>query len=745
MEKMILLSILVLMIVPFSYGGDTWEFEYPGDAFTEDALVDLRYLNEDVAGEKGYISLSKDGNSFVRGDGEPMRIWAVNGGTVARRLTDEDLAYYARFLAKMGVNMIRYHGSVNPAGKGTQITDVDTMDIHHIHRLVAAMKKEGIYVTISPFWPHNGHMGDWVPEEWGIEGYSGKDALWGVIYFNELLQEGYKAWVKELYTKVNPFTGIPLKDDPAVGLIQIMNEDGVFFWTMQNIKPELKAIIVKKYSKWLIDKYGSLEKALAAWDGFGLPEDNPQNKKLDIFRFYDLTIEKAGGEAKRVTDEVEFYTHIQYSFYKNIHDYYRNELGCKHLINANNWKTGNGPRLNDLERYSNTSCKVLAVNRYYVPNHVGENNGWRIDPGHYYKPISCLKKPAAFPINIKQVDGYPMLMTESGWNTPQRYMSESVFLISAYMSLTGVDAYYWFCPTAKAYDENPYFTWETYDDGQHPMHRWTCSLPGMMGMFPANALSYRLGYVKQGENVIYEERTLKEMYERKLPLISEEVGFDPNRDQGFITDKSETEVTPLAYLAGPVMANYEGDPKKTYVNKKLDRLIDSATSSITSISKELEWNYSDGLCVLNTTCSKGVTGFVQNQKSFDLDGVVIESQNDYASINVVSMDQKPITKSRKILIQVGTRYEPTGWKEEKSSFKRERRTFEGFKILNTGEMPWQCVNTDVTVEIENKKIKKAVMLNSALYAVKEVGLEKMKKGIRVVLPKDAMYVVLLSK
>ncbi len=62
-----------------------------------------------------------------------------------------------------------------------------------------------------------------------------KDALWGVIYFNERLQEGYKAWVKALYTKVNPFTGIPLKDDPAVGLIQIMNEDGVFFWTMQCI------------------------------------------------------------------------------------------------------------------------------------------------------------------------------------------------------------------------------------------------------------------------------------------------------------------------------------------------------------------------------------------------------------------------------------------------------------------------------------------------------------------------------
>jgi len=41
-------------------------------------VLDLRYLNEEVAGEHGFIRLSPDGNSFVRGDGRPIRFWAAS-------------------------------------------------------------------------------------------------------------------------------------------------------------------------------------------------------------------------------------------------------------------------------------------------------------------------------------------------------------------------------------------------------------------------------------------------------------------------------------------------------------------------------------------------------------------------------------------------------------------------------------------------------------------------------------------
>lgn len=720
----------------------TWPFVYEEDPFSDDAMLDLRYLNETYAGEHGFIRLSEDGNYFRNGEGQPVRFWAVNGGSMARKLSDEDLAYYARFLAKMGVNMIRYHGCISPKGKGTQLTDVDSVEINHIWRLVAAMKKKGIYTTISPFWAHNGHMGGWVPPEWGINGYSEKDGLWGVMYFNDRLKEAYKSWVKVLYTRMNPHTGISLKDDPAVGLIQIKNEDGLFFWTMQNIKPELKALIIKKFSAWLLAEYGSLDSALARWNGYELPGDDPENGILDIFQFYDLTLDKTGSEAKRVRDQVAFYAHTQFSFYKEIYDFYRDELGCRQLINANNWKTGDPTRLNDLERYTNTSCDVLAVNRYYSPNHVGENNGWRIDPGHFYKSISCLQNPGSFPLNIKQVEGHPMLVTESGWNFPQKYMAEAPMLVMAYMSLTGIDGFYWFCPTAKAYDENPYFTWHTYDDGQHPMLRWTYSLPGGIALFPANALSYRLHYVKEGQTIIREKRSLESLYNRRPPLIGEQGGFDPNRDQEYNSRVGTTKVSPLAYLTGPVNVIYDSDRENNRINDQLTELIDYDKKQVSGVTGQLNWDFNDGIFTLNTPSSKGACGFLNKKEKIVMDELTISSDNDYAAVQLVAMDERPLSQSEKILIQVGTNCFPSGWQEEPARFKANDRLLEGQRILNTGTMPWQCATTKITLELKNSQISRAILLNTSLYADRIIPLKKTEFGINIELPENTMYLVL---
>ena len=48
------------------------------DAFQDTALVDLRYLNEDAAGQKGRVRAV--GNGFVLGDGTPVKFWAANAG-----------------------------------------------------------------------------------------------------------------------------------------------------------------------------------------------------------------------------------------------------------------------------------------------------------------------------------------------------------------------------------------------------------------------------------------------------------------------------------------------------------------------------------------------------------------------------------------------------------------------------------------------------------------------------------------
>ncbi len=738
----VLINTSILNVIRAQLPQNGWNFQYSNDNFNGTALLDLRYLNETVAGENGFIRLSEDGNSFVDGAGNPIRFWSINGGELARDYSNADLAYFARFLAKIGVNMIRFHGSINPAGKGTLINEVDTAEVNAIWKMVAAMKKEGIYSTISPFWPHNGHMGGWVPEEWGIDGYSGTDDLWEVIYFSDTLKSGYKSWVKYLYTETNPYTGIALKDDPAVGLIQIMNEDGVFFWTIQGIKPELEKIVMQKFYQWAVNKYGSYSKAKTTWYSASTPKDDPENGELGIYIIWEATQPQGGGKAIRLKDQIQFFAEVQRDFYAEIYDYYRS-MGCQQLINANNWKTADANLLFDAERYTNAVCEVLAVNRYVDPGHVGPNAGWRIDPGDNYVGNSVLFEPHKLPVNIKQVAGHPSLVTESGWNLPNKHQVEGPFLISAYMSLTGVDSYYWFSPTSKSYDNNPYFTWAWVSGNQHPMYRWTISSPGQMAMFPANALLFRKGFVQPGETVVHEERTLAQVTGLKMPLISEENSFDPNRDSyDNINPAKETAVSPLAHLTGKVEVVYGGNPDSSLVSADIETLIDYQRKEIKSSNGQLFWDYKNGICTMDASSAQGVCGFVGQSGTIDLTDISIETSNEYVAINVVSMDDRSISESAKILVQVGTVYRPDGWKETATTFNLNGSNVSGFRIDNTGKMPWKGANADIKLTLKNNSITRATVLTSSGYAKSEIPLVKNGNSIEVQLPENAIYIVL---
>ncbi|MCB0837549.1 MAG: hypothetical protein KDD99_12850 [Bacteroidetes bacterium] len=723
---------------------DTWAFQYPVDPFTTEAKLDLRYLNESFAGEHGFIRLSEDGESFVRGDGQSIRFWAVNNGNATENMTDEELAYHARFMAKIGVNMGRFHGSINPPGKGTQIHEIDTAEVEKIWRYVAAMKKEGIYSTISPFWPHNGHMGGWVPEEWGIEGYSGKDPLWAVLYVDEKLQNAYKNWVRYLYTTPNPYTKVALKDEPAVGLIQIQNEDGVFFWTMNAIKPELTAKYEAKFAEWLDKKYDKITDVYAHWEQVKLEQDQPQNGRMGLYGMYDLTQSQTGGKAKRIADQTQFLAQLQYNFYKEIGRFYREDLGCKQLINPNNWITADIVRLNDLERWTYTSTDVPAVNRYNDPGHVGENSGWRIEPGHHYTGLSVLKYPQKLPINIKQTAGSPMLVTESGWNLPHVFQAEGPFMIAAYQSLTGVDAYYWFAVTSKAYMEDPYFSWHTYEDGQHPMNRWTCSAPWGVGMFPANALIFRKELIQEGKTVLMEKRSLDSLWARSKPVISEQASFDPNRDTGNPLQQAKEGdlITPLTFLTGPVKMEFTQQDEPSYISPELEKLINTRKGTVLSNTGEINLNYRQGVMKVNAPKTQGVSGFFAEGETVNLSDVKIMVESEYAIIQLVSMDNHSLNESGSVLVQTGTEWRPKNWQDEPATFKSRRDSIDGFKIINTGEMPWMGKKLNASIELRNSKLKKAWVLDAAGYPVREIPLIRKGKKCSLQLPEDAMYIVL---
>jgi hypothetical protein len=728
MKKPSSLFVLLLIIVTAKAqvpDKSWWTFSY-AEKPAGSSLLDLRYLNEHFAGVNSFIHLSTDGNSFVNGKGKKIRFWACNGGSLAKGFDDKKLDSLARFLAKMGVNLIRYHGAINPKGKNTKITDVDTTEARNIWRCVAAMKKQGIYTVISPFWPANGHMGGWIPAEWGIDGYSGKDDMWEVLYFNDKLKEGYKAWVKYLYTTPNTYTKVALKDEPAVAIIQVENEDSPFFWTMSAIKPALAKMVGVEFSNWLRTRYGASADI---------------KDTMALVPIYEFTIPPRSNVKDRLHDQVEFYAERQRAFYDDMVHYYRYVLGCKQLINGNNWRTASQSRLLDLERWTNSGADVIAVNKYFDPQHKGGPNvGWRVDPGDFYGAPSALKNPADLPTNIKHVAGHPMMVTESGWNLPNRYQTEGALLVAAYGGLSGLDAYFWFTPTAVNYMQQPYFTFLNVR-GQHPLNRWSTSTPGEIGMFPANALIQRLGYVKQA-NAVQEQRTMKSMLNREIPPIFEEQSFDPNRDFVVSTNKDQGRLSPLTFLTGSVTTTYGSKADTVMLSPKLTQLINTKEAKVSSLTGEQELDYKSGIFTLNTPKAKAVTGFLSSKKIFVLGDVTIRSDNEYATIEVVSMDGQSTGRSKKILVQVGTIFRPTGWNEEAGTIPSNNKQLTGFKITNTGKMPWLGMPASGRINLKNKLIRKATQLDAAGYAVKQLDLQIKADGVSFQLPPDAYYILL---
>ncbi|HYG77821.1 MAG TPA: hypothetical protein VEK08_22635 [Planctomycetota bacterium] len=703
-----------------------WAFKPQRDEFSDKALLDLRYLNEKVAGESGFVTRSKDGNDFVLGNGKPARFWALN--TSAYEKESIDLARHARFLAKRGVNMVRIHSNITP--KDGNLMETDKEEREKIWRTVATMKKEGIYCTFSPYWAGTARQ---KPPMGVLDG--GKGGNWGMLFFDKKLQEAYKAWMKQVLAEKNPHTGIPLSQDPGLAIIQIQNEDSLLFWTSQNIGGTAAVELRKQFGAFLVKKYGSLDKAKEAWGGDApLKDDNFAAGEVAMNMIWDLTQRRSGAQHKRNSDQMQFFTETMYNFNKMIGDYLHNELGCKALINAGNWRAADNVTMLDAERYSYMPNEVMGVNRYFGGAHEGPNCGWAIMNGDKFTEISVLTHPRELPVNLKQVEGYPIVISESTWVPPQGYQSEGPFLIAAYQSLSGVDAYYWFATNEE--------------DWRHPgsangflpsESKWTCATPMLMGQWPAAALFYRMGYVKQGEPVVYEQRALNDIWERKMPIIAEDAGYDPNRDKDNLSKESNVKggVHPLAFLAGPVIAKYGGDPAQSKV-ADLKTLIDESNKTVKSITGELELNYGKNVCTLNAPKVQGVSGFLKSVGTFKLADVEITSGNDYANILAVSMDDAELKTSKKVLVQMGTIARPTGWKTKPATVGKEK----GEQLVSFGKAPWQIIETDATLTIRNSGLKTAVVLDANGLPVKEIPLEDAGGAKKLKLPADAMYVVL---
>lgn len=702
-----------------------WAFDPKHDDFQAGAVLDLRSLNEEVAGQTGFVRSDATGD-LLRGDGEPLRFWAVGSFVAMQRhwkpkplwpdvKTAPSLERHARFLAKHGVNLARMHCALNPDTKrnpDAKLDELNTDTRDYIWEFVAAMKKAGIYSMLTPYWANA-----FKPTP-GME--FGTDNGHALLFFDPRMKAAYKQWMHELLTMKNPHTGIALADDPALAIIQIQNEDSTLFWTISHLNAKPMAMLNEQFKIWAIKKHGSAEAVAKAWSF---------TKPITLANIFELTKDATN---KRLDDQTEFWSRMMFDFHREIVDFLRKDCGCKQLISAGNWHTADSVRLNDALRWTYTATDVQSVNRYFPGAHSGDNAAWSVRPGHAFSSRSFLTNQLDWPLQLKLPVKQPFIITESSWTFPSQTASEAPFLVAAYQGLTGLDALCWFVCDSEQWTP-PRSANGFIKDSQM---KFSIANPDCFGQFPAAALIERRGYVKRGGPVVYEARPVEDLWQRRKPIVAEVGSYDSRSEPA-----AQAKADPRAFFVGPVEVEYDADAAKTTVadiSKQLEGDI------IRSNTGEHEINSKQGWFTLNTPCAQGVTAFFKNRRDFDLPDVSIHSDNDYGTCVLVSMDGKPLNESAKILVQVGTTTRPAGWQDSPATAdtKTKRSATDLRRIDNVGHAPWMVERGKFSITLHRSNLTQATVLDANGYAITMLPINAEEHGFTLRLPDDAQHVVL---
>jgi hypothetical protein len=658
--------------------GKGWvDFDPAADAFAE-SPIDLRFLNEKEAGDGGFIE-AKEGHFVHSKTGKPLRFWAVNGPSHDMK-NRAQLAALAKWLAKHGVNMIRYHGAMFDA-KG----DTDTNAILTAHSVVREMKAEGIYTHFSIYFPL--WMQPKADNPW-LAGYDGKKNPFAALMFNPEFIKKYQSWWTGLLLTPDEKTGRALIDEPAVAAVEIQNEDSFFFWTFNsdNIPDPQMRILEKQFGDWAAKKYGSVASALDRWGDVKAVRDNPAQGRLGFRPLWNLFSEKK----LRDRDTARFLYDTQTGFYQGACLFLRS-LGFKGLITPSNWTTASAEILGPIERLSYMPGDFTDRHGYFGCNHKGPNAEWSIREGHTYSDRSAFRFDAEEPGKPRQFshpamdihyNNKPSMISEITWNRPNRFRTESPVYLAAYGALQDSDGIVQFAFDAGRWSVKPGFF----------MQPWTLASPTMLGQFPATALIYRKGLIKTGAVVADVRLNKDDVLNLKGTPLPQEASLDELRLKDVPTGASVNpgqRLSPMLHFVGKTCIAFSDDTTQVRT-VDLEPFVNLKDRTIASSTRELKLNYDQGVLTLNASQAQGLSGCVAMPGSVDLGDVKIASGMELGSILVVSMDDRPLATSKKMLLQVMS-------EERASGFEAESIGKDSWRIKNIGHEPWQIKELSGTV------------------------------------------------
>ena len=380
--------------------GDEWiPFDYRKDIVAGSAADFSSVSGLDApAGKYGW--LKRDGGRFVF-EGRPdrtVRFWGANltGGAcfpsnevAAVRLADR--------LARIGYNSVRIHHHDWGCSRGFDTTgELSADNMARLDRLLAECFRRGIYATTDLFvsrgvpWSSIG--------EKDRKGSVGHNHFKAYVLFHEGAYSNYCDFAAKFLRHVNPHTGRAYKDEPALGLISLVNE-GLFFASWRSIvrEPRLR----RAWKEWL---EAERAKDPACFPGFS-PDAPPEGE-------YQQKIT----EGPRADVLTAFSVHMELRFYERMSAFLRG-LGCKALLTDVNFGPGR-PGMREMRH----AFDYVDTHFYY--EHPSKRGGGV----SYVANRHPFDRTPGLQFERKRFPDRPFTMSEYNWSAPCQYRAIGALL-----------------------------------------------------------------------------------------------------------------------------------------------------------------------------------------------------------------------------------------------------------------------------------------------------------------------------
>jgi len=605
--------------------------------------ADLSGLLQAPAGKDGFVGV-KDGH-FVRPDGSRLRIWGINATGKAGLPAKENASTIAAALARRGINCIRFHfldsawALTDAKGDNTRSLNPEALD--RLDKFIFELKQRGIYADLNLNVYRTYKPGDGVREsEWlGI----GK----GATYFDERLIELQREYARKLLTHTNTYTGRAYRDEPAVAVIEFVNENSLIeAWlanrltgsqtnkpndTWHDIPPSYAADLTKKFNTWL-PKHVPAAK-LAAWrDASGQVPRLNKNQAL-----------KAAPD--RFEAEASFLMDIERDFFRNMAKFLREEVGAKSLFigdsDHNHGMSGlpHGVALAQLDAMDGhiywQHPKYLSDPRskrrtgFSIPNTPMVD-----DPPH--SSVVQLSRTA--------LAGKPYTISEANHPFPAEYACEGVPILAAYAALQDWDGIFWY---SLAHDD--VVTMEKKALAHFDFAKDAVKL----NQIAAGALLFLRGDVQTAR------QTLTRSYSHQQVLDSLRLGW---KDSPYFTPGFPLTL-PLIHAVRNT--SFDGPPTGTFAA--------TPTNNITSDTGEIVWRAAGkgtGLVVVDTPRSQALIGHLATQNGATKN-LRAEMRTPFTALTLGALDAQPIATAQRLLLTVGSRTMNSGmtWNEQRTSLE----------------------------------------------------------------------------